>query len=65
MLLGFQIRVQGNQLYGGHNLPPLVGIGLTERPFSPPSLPTNSITDVRGKSHQENLSFLNEKEEFQ
>ena len=33
MPLGFQTRV-GRQLYGGHNLPSLVGIGLTETPYS-------------------------------
>jgi len=33
MLLGFQIWV-GKQYCGGHNLPLLVGIGLTELPNS-------------------------------
>ena len=36
MLLGFQIRV-GKQQRGGHNMPLLVGQGLTELPIAHPA----------------------------
>ena len=45
MPLVIQIRMS-NQLYGGHNLPPLVGIGLTELPNSgwPRAHPAHQLT---------------------
>ena len=52
MSLGYQIwgGGGGNQQCGRHNLPPLVGVGLSELPFSvwasPLSPPPNDITEI-------------------
>ena len=54
--LRFQIR-GGKQLYGGHNLPFLVGIGLTELPNSewPKNHPVHPLTTSLNYLHVKEL----------